>query len=155
MVQCHRYSWFLSYIHIYTNLYLIWRTHTDPHSDIETLDIPVNAVATALKDFFSKHLPPLFDKDVMTELEDIACTITFHIQHYAQFCVRYSHTCFLFCYILLLAACIGTRGMPSTTLNMEIKTDRSCRLLALRSLLNKLPPINFSILKYIFQHFVR
>lgn len=44
----------------------------DPNADIEVLDIPVNAVATALKDFFSKHLPPLFDKDLMTELEDIA-----------------------------------------------------------------------------------
>lgn len=40
--------------------------------DIEVLDIPVNAVATALKDFFSKHLPPLFEKDVMKELEEIA-----------------------------------------------------------------------------------
>lgn len=45
----------------------------DPNIDIEALDIPVNAVATALKDFFSKHLPPLFDKDLMTELEEIAC----------------------------------------------------------------------------------
>lgn len=42
---------------------------------MEALDIPVNAIATALKDFFSKHLPPLFDKDVMTELEDIACEL--------------------------------------------------------------------------------
>lgn len=40
--------------------------------DIEALDIPVNAVATALKDFFSKHLPPLFDDKLTTELEDIA-----------------------------------------------------------------------------------
>ena len=40
--------------------------------DIEALDIPVNAVATALKDFFSKHLPPLFDDKLMAELEDIA-----------------------------------------------------------------------------------
>ncbi|XP_037027323.1 rho GTPase-activating protein 190 isoform X6 [Bradysia coprophila] len=93
--------------------------------DIEALDIPVNAVATALKDFFSKHLPPLFDKDLMSELEEIAACIS------------------------------SSRGLPSTTLNMEVKTDRSCRLLALRSLLNKLPPYNFSILKYIFQHFVR
>ncbi|XP_059615371.1 rho GTPase-activating protein 190 isoform X3 [Phlebotomus argentipes] len=89
--------------------------------DIDALDIPVNAVATALKDFFSKHLPPLFDEDLMTELEDIA----------------------------------GSRGMASNTLSMEVKTDRSCRLLALRGLLNKMPSINFTILKYIFQHFVR
>uniref|UniRef100_A0A7G3AVT8 Putative rho gtpase-activating protein 5 n=1 Tax=Lutzomyia longipalpis TaxID=7200 RepID=A0A7G3AVT8_LUTLO len=91
------------------------------HVDIEALDIPVNAVATALKDFFSKHLPPLFDENLMTELEDIA----------------------------------GSRGMASNTLSMEVKTDRSCRLLALRGLLNKMPAINFAILKYIFQHFVR
>lgn len=51
-------------------------TQTDPNADIEVLDIPVNAVATALKDFFSKHLPPLFDKDLMTELEDIAGKIS-------------------------------------------------------------------------------
>jgi hypothetical protein len=36
------------------------------------LDIPVNAVATALKDFFSKRLPPLIDKERMSELEDIS-----------------------------------------------------------------------------------
>lgn len=46
---------------------------TEPNADIEVLDIPVNAVATALKDFFSKHLPSLFEKDVMKELEEIAC----------------------------------------------------------------------------------
>ena len=45
---------------------------TEPNADIEVLDIPVNAVATALKDFFSKHLPSLFEKDVMKELEEIA-----------------------------------------------------------------------------------
>lgn len=40
--------------------------------DIHSLDIPVNAVATALKDFFSKRLPPLIDKDSMSQLEDIS-----------------------------------------------------------------------------------
>lgn len=91
--------------------------------DIEKLDIPVNAVATALKDFFSKHLPPLFDTEMMNELEEIA----------------------------------GSRGgiASSNPMNMEVKADRSCRLLALRSLLNKLPPQSFAILKFIFQHFVR
>lgn len=107
------------------------RTHVDllyqkfdeeDNVDIEKLDIPVNAVATALKDFFSKHLPPLFDPDLMNELEEIA----------------------------------GSRGLtPANPMNMEVKTDRSCRLLSLRSLLNKLPPPNFAILKFIFQHFVR
>lgn len=91
--------------------------------DIEKLDIPVNAVATALKDFFSKHLPPLFEPDLMNELEEIA----------------------------------GSRGglASANPMNMEVKADRSCRLLALRGLLNKLPPSNFHILKFIFQHFVR
>lgn len=36
------------------------------------MDIPVNAVATALKDFFSKKLPPLLDEPSMAQLEDIA-----------------------------------------------------------------------------------
>lgn len=45
---------------------------TDGHIDIHSLDIPVNAVATALKDFFSKRLPPLIDKERMNELEDIS-----------------------------------------------------------------------------------
>lgn len=44
----------------------------DSGVDICELDIPVNAAATALKDFVSKRLPPLFEEDIMTELEDIA-----------------------------------------------------------------------------------
>ncbi|XP_077288931.1 rho GTPase-activating protein 190 isoform X2 [Arctopsyche grandis] len=44
----------------------------DPSVVIQQLDIPVNAVATALKEFFSKRLPPLFDDETMQELEDIA-----------------------------------------------------------------------------------
>lgn len=95
----------------------------DDNVDMEKLDIPVNAVATALKDFFSKHLPPLFEPEMMNELEEIA----------------------------------GSRGglASANPMNMEVKADRSCRLLALRGLLNKLPPNNFAILKFIFQHFVR
>ncbi|KAK9758629.1 RhoGAP domain [Popillia japonica] len=95
----------------------------DSNVEIHELDIPVNAVATALKDFVSKRLPSLFEEDVMLELEDIA----------------------------------GTRLKPMAiqTGNIEVKTDRSCRLLALRSMLDKLPPINFQVLKFIFQHFVK
>lgn len=102
---------------------LFHKFEEDSNVDIHELDIPVNAVATALKDFVSKRLPPLFDPDVMIEMEEIA----------------------------------GTRIKPmvTTTGNMEVKTDRSCRLLALRSMLDKLPPINFQILKFIFQHFVK
>lgn len=59
---------------------------------------------------------------------------------------------YLLCVDCLLS---GSRGSGSNTLSMEVKTDRSCRLLALRGLLNKMPPINFTILKYIFHHFVR
>ncbi|XP_022207896.1 rho GTPase-activating protein 190 isoform X1 [Nilaparvata lugens] len=80
----------------------------DHNIDINSLDIPVNAVATALKDFFSKRLPPLFPEELMAELEDIS-----------------------------------------------VKGDRSCRLLALRGLLKKLPLVNFEVLKFIFHHFVR
>jgi len=36
------------------------------------LDIPINAVATALKDFFSKKLPPLFTDDIIDELQDLS-----------------------------------------------------------------------------------
>ncbi|XP_053678662.1 rho GTPase-activating protein 190 [Anopheles nili] len=107
------------------------RTHVDllnqkfsdePDVQIEKLDIPVNAVATALKDFFVKRLHGLFSAELMSELEEIA----------------------------------GSRPLQSVaSLNMEVKTDRSCRLIALRGLLNKLPPANFTILSYIFQHFVR
>ncbi|XP_055846407.1 rho GTPase-activating protein 190 isoform X23 [Episyrphus balteatus] len=100
---------------------LFQKFEEDSNVDIELLDIPVNAVATALKDFFSKRFPPLFDKEVMAELEEIA----------------------------------GSRNMSSAKLSMEVKTDRSCRLISLRNLLNKLPVVNFAILKFIFQHFVR
>ncbi|CAH1985676.1 unnamed protein product [Acanthoscelides obtectus] len=102
---------------------LFHKFEEDTNVDIHELDIPVNAVATALKDFVSKRLPPLFDADVMSEMEEIA----------------------------------GTRIKPmvTTTGNVEVKTDRSCRLLALRSMLDKLPPINFQILKFMFQHFVK
>ncbi|XP_033341440.1 rho GTPase-activating protein 190 isoform X1 [Megalopta genalis] len=101
---------------------LFQKFEEDENVDIHSLDIPVNAVATALKDFFSKRLPPLIDKERMSELEDIS----------------------------------GARGiskpMSATCMNME---DRSCRLLALRLMLNKLNPINFDVLKFIFHHFVK
>lgn len=66
----------------YSNLCIL----LDANIQIHELDIPVNAVATALKDFVSKRLPPLFEEDIMSELEDIAgkmfifesciCTVT-------------------------------------------------------------------------------
>ena len=45
----------------------------NPDVSIEELDIAVNAVATAVKDFFFKRLPPLLGTDFMEELESIAC----------------------------------------------------------------------------------
>jgi len=80
----------------------------DPRISIRELDIPVNAVATALKDFFSKRLPPLIPSHTMDELTDIA--------------------------------------------NIQ---ERSNRLLALRELLRRLPAVNFQILKFVFEHFVK
>ena len=68
----------------------------------------MNAVATALKDFFSKRLPALIPVEEMNELTSIA-------------------------------------GIQ----------DRSERLLALRDLIQRLPPANFLILKFVFEHFVR
>ena len=44
----------------------------DPKVDIDELDIPVNAVATAVKDFFFKRLPPILELDHMAELETIS-----------------------------------------------------------------------------------
>nr|CAD7397741.1 unnamed protein product [Timema poppensis] len=51
---------------------LFHKFEEDPGLNIRDLDIPVNAVATALKDFFSKRLPPLLTQDMMAELEDIS-----------------------------------------------------------------------------------
>lgn len=59
-------------IYIFVSIRLTFSIITDGNVDIHSLDIPVNAVATALKDFFSKRLPPLIDKERMSELEDIS-----------------------------------------------------------------------------------
>ena len=45
----------------------------NPDVSIDELDIAVNAVATAVKDFFFKRLPPLLGQEFMEELESIAC----------------------------------------------------------------------------------
>ncbi|XP_023223686.1 rho GTPase-activating protein 190-like isoform X4 [Centruroides sculpturatus] len=90
---------------------LFQKFEEDPQISIRDLDIPVNAVATALKDF-CKRLPPLIPSQLMDELTDIS-GISYRIQ------------------------------------------DRSCRLFALRDLLKKLPSVNFEIIKFIFQHFVK
>ncbi|OQR72899.1 rho GTPase-activating protein-like [Tropilaelaps mercedesae] len=51
---------------------LFQKFEEDPNCDLVELDIPVNAVATALKDFFSKHLPPLLSTQAMNKLTDAA-----------------------------------------------------------------------------------
>jgi len=130
--------------HMYVGILLTsCESCTDTKTEIDALDIPVNAVATALKDFFSKRLPPLFSKDIIKELEEIAGI-------YSSQDALSSVPFHLFSFLLA-----GSRGVGNSKLNVEVKTDRSCRLIALKSLLQKLPPINFAILKYIFQHFVQ
>ncbi|XP_047740422.1 rho GTPase-activating protein 190 isoform X3 [Hyalella azteca] len=84
----------------------------DSSVDFATLDVPVNAAATALKDYL-KQLPPLLPPGKMEQLTAIAAS-----------------------------------PLPG-------QGDRSCRLLKLKELLTELPSLNFLIIKFIFQHFVR
>ena len=44
----------------------------NPHMSLSESDIPVNAVATALKDFLSKKLGPIIPPNLMNELTDIS-----------------------------------------------------------------------------------
>lgn len=86
---------FVSLRFVYVGLLYI-----DPNVDIHELDIPVNAVATALKDFVSKRLPPLFEEEVMSELEDIAGEFTYIIIYQNFFCSEdnnfFRSDCFFF-----------------------------------------------------------
>ena len=57
----------------------------DHNVDIAALDIAVNAVATAVKDFFFKRLPPVLPEEQMADLETVSseyaalpCVIPFH-----------------------------------------------------------------------------
>ena len=52
---------------------LLFQRFDEDHTfDIDELDIAVNAVATAVKDFFFKRLPPILGQDHMSELESIS-----------------------------------------------------------------------------------
>lgn len=52
---------------------LLFQKFDEDHKvDIDELDIAVNAVATAVKDFFFKRLPPILEQDHMSELETIS-----------------------------------------------------------------------------------
>nr|XP_045582153.1 rho GTPase-activating protein 190-like isoform X18 [Procambarus clarkii] len=93
--------------------------------DFAELDIPVNAAATALKDYL-KQLPPLLPQIQLMELTTIAI-------HNRKF---------------------ETRLIGVTFLGTGIG-DRSLRLLRLKEMLTGLPRVNFEVLKFIFQHFVR
>ena len=53
---------------------LVERLTEDPAASITELDLAVNAVATALKEFLSKKLPPLLTQEKMAELTSIAGT---------------------------------------------------------------------------------
>jgi len=52
----------------------------DPNFDINSLDIAVNAVATAVKDFFFKRLPPLLPAEHMLDLEQISAMPDRHMR---------------------------------------------------------------------------
>lgn len=67
----HNFSYQVSKYEVIANLYF-----SEPDLNLDLLDLPVNAVATALKDFFSKKLPPLLDEASMAQLEDIAGNIS-------------------------------------------------------------------------------
>ena len=52
---------------------LLFQKFDENHDvDIDELDIAVNAVATAVKDFFFKRLPPILGAESMSELETIS-----------------------------------------------------------------------------------
>lgn len=80
----------------------------DPDMSIADSDIPVNAVATALKDFLSKKWGPIIPLNLMNELTELS--------------------------------------------NIS---DKEHRVQAVRQLVNKLPPANFKLLRYVFSHFVK
>lgn len=106
---------------------LFQKVEEDPNYDIRELDIAVNAVATALKDFFKRY-PSILTQDQMDEMEEISSkTLEFESKSGNDFLV-----------------------------SIPVTPDRSCRLLALRDLLTKkLSPTSFNVLKFIFQHFVK
>lgn len=100
-----------------------------------------------MKDFISKQT--LFDEDATKELQEIA-------GEYNEHSVQCNYVIFIECELLSsIPALVLARANAPSNLTMEVKTDRSNRLLALRGLLHKLPQINFNVLRFIFQHFAR
>ena len=80
----------------------------NPDMSIADADIPVNAVATALKDFLSKKWGPIIPLNLMNELTELS-------------------------------------SIP----------EKERRVNAVRDLVQKLPPVNYRLLKYVFSHFVK
>ncbi|XP_074660547.1 rho GTPase-activating protein 190-like [Tubulanus polymorphus] len=84
---------------------LLEKFKEDTNIPIGVLDIPVNAVATALKTFFSELAEPLVPSHLYDELIEAA-----------------------------------------------VVSDKSTRLLLLRGVVKKLPPVNHEVLKYLITH---
>ena len=97
----------------------------DPGFSIESLDIAVNAVATAVKDFFFKRLPPLLPQvNISKSICEMFLKFSFqeHMTDLEQ---------------------------------IAVMSDRHMRLLEIKKLLERLPRSNHAVLKFLFQHFVR
>ena len=97
----------------------------DPGFSIESLDIAVNAVATAVKDFFFKRLPPLLPQvNISKSICEMFLKFSFqeHMTDLEQ---------------------------------IAVMGDRHMRLLEIKKLLERLPRSNHAVLKFLFQHFVR
>lgn len=57
---------------------LFARLAEDTNTDLRSLDIPVNAVATALKDFLAKRLPVPIPTEMMSDIERVYKNHVFH-----------------------------------------------------------------------------
>ena len=96
----------------------------------------MNAVATAVKDFFFKRLPPILEDDHMAELETISSK--FKLMKFWEGTTQNSPLC-------------GLKFIHFFT----VIPDRSIKVLELGKLIKRLPKTNFAVLKFIFQHFVK
>ena len=116
------------------SLRILFRAHVDlifqkfdedPGFSIESLDIAVNAVATAVKDFFFKRLPPLLPQVNFRKLFS-GLIYNYNFQEHM-----------------------------TDLEQIAVMGDRHMRLLEIKKLLERLPRSNHAVLKFLFQHFVR
>ena len=63
---------------LHLEFFFLQKFDEDHLVDIDELDITVNAVATAVKDFFFKRLPPILGPDHMSDLESISSKQSFN-----------------------------------------------------------------------------